>query len=402
MTTPAHRRMRLLAGTLLIAALSTVGAATADAGTSIVNVDDQGPDDNPGQKDLNQVSILNPNGNPLLVEFQLDDTSVPGGNTMDGCALFDTDGDGLANYALCHTINDEGTQTTTGYQCTSDFREDRCTGPEFVPTASSSTSSVVADSDPFAGEAAHRSSEACDTDPDCYDDDTVVSLSVALSDFGGAAVADLINVCSYPSMQPNSDPSDCVLGPSAADLSIAKTSSVDTIEAGGSFTYDLVVTNAGPSAALAVVVTDSVPTALTVTGVASEDMTCSSAGNDIECTAPSLALDASATITVSVDVPANAVAATLTNVAIVASGTTDPDPTDNESSDDIVVTVPATSTTTTTTSTPAIVAPTTTANPAVVTLPQTGSTETNVAISLIAGALLLLGAGAVMTARRTG
>ena len=60
---------------------------------------------------------------------------------------------------------------------------------------------VVANMDPFhAGQA-----------------DTVATCSIDLDDFGGAGIAVLTDTCSYPSMQPNSDPSDCVITPTGKD-----------------------------------------------------------------------------------------------------------------------------------------------------------------------------------------
>jgi uncharacterized repeat protein (TIGR01451 family) len=56
----------------------------------------------------------------------------------------------------------------------------------------------------------------------------------------------------------------------AADLGVTKTSSPDTVFAGGaSFVYEIVVTNAGPDAATNVVVTDQVPAGLEIVSVSS-------------------------------------------------------------------------------------------------------------------------------------
>ena len=56
----------------------------------------------------------------------------------------------------------------------------------------------------------------------------VCSLHAALSDVGGAGTANLVNTCSYPSEQPNSDPSDCVLIPRDAFIQIDKDATPDT------------------------------------------------------------------------------------------------------------------------------------------------------------------------------
>src|SRR6478609_9296254 len=91
-----------------IALSAWAGAGTvAHAADTIVAVDDHGPDDLSGQKDLNQLTVNY--GDPpasttaIDVSWNWDDTATSGANTRDGCALFDTDGDGNANYALCLT-----------------------------------------------------------------------------------------------------------------------------------------------------------------------------------------------------------------------------------------------------------------------------------------------------------
>ena len=63
------------------------------------------------------------------------------------------------------------------------------------------------------------------------------------------------------------------LAGTAADLAIAKDGPV-TITAGGTVTYTITVTNAGPSPAAGVTVTDAVPPGLTVTSAAASPGTC--------------------------------------------------------------------------------------------------------------------------------
>ena len=47
-------------------------------------------------------------------------------------------------------------------------------------------------------------------------------MTLVLNDVGGATLAKLLNVCSYPSQEPNSDPSDCVVTPDSGFLTIVK------------------------------------------------------------------------------------------------------------------------------------------------------------------------------------
>src|SRR5262249_23621400 len=61
--------------------------------------DTGGADDAVGQKDLTEF-CLNRNATcaGTILSWQWDDTAWTGTNTGDACALYDTDGDGLANY----------------------------------------------------------------------------------------------------------------------------------------------------------------------------------------------------------------------------------------------------------------------------------------------------------------
>jgi uncharacterized repeat protein (TIGR01451 family) len=196
-------------------------------------IDDDGPDDEPGQKDLNQMSS-DPGATAVAITWNWDDTDFGnlGGNTGDACALVDTDFDGNANYSFCVVADGNPAVQISNrlYTCT-DTKSDRCTGPTLVPTfTSTSTASVVDDSDPFKDVTTHHDANDCDANVDpmatapsgCNRADTVANVTLQLSDVGGASVARLINVCSYPSQQPNSDPSDCVVTPESGFLTIVK------------------------------------------------------------------------------------------------------------------------------------------------------------------------------------
>ena len=161
-------------------------------------IDAQGANDEPGQKDLTRMSVDPANApTSIVITWNWDELGTNGANTMDGCALFDTDNDGLANYSLCQTT--QGTPATalatTLYSC-NDSRSDRCAGSSAVPKTSTCSVAQSA-TDPFA---------AGDSNPN----DTRATCTVNLADVGASAAA-LLDVCSYPSEQPNSDPSDCVL-----------------------------------------------------------------------------------------------------------------------------------------------------------------------------------------------
>ena len=127
-------------------------ATTTFTDVIITQVDDQGPDDEPGQKDLNQMSSELGSA-ALALTWNWDDTDFGnlGGNTGDACALVDTEPDGFANYAFCVVVDGNPAVKISNvlYTC-NNTRSDRCAGPELVPTfTSSSTASVVPNSDPF-------------------------------------------------------------------------------------------------------------------------------------------------------------------------------------------------------------------------------------------------------------
>ncbi len=73
---------------------------------------------------------------------------------------------------------------------------------------------------------AHLANNACDANPGCNTNDVVADTTVALSEVGGS-LAFLLNVCSYPSGIPGSDPSDCVFAPNVGFLTIVKNANPD-------------------------------------------------------------------------------------------------------------------------------------------------------------------------------
>src|SRR5437867_8971114 len=95
-----------ISGTVILAMLLVgLGSAPAYAQTYQCANDAQGANDVPGQKDLTRMCVA-PGSGPyeLYTRWNWDITSISGaGNTADACSLYDTDGDGLANLAVCVT-----------------------------------------------------------------------------------------------------------------------------------------------------------------------------------------------------------------------------------------------------------------------------------------------------------
>jgi hypothetical protein len=180
-----------------------------------------GPDDQPGQKDLNMQGIYAAAPGDLWVEWQWDDTAVAGGNTGDACALFDSGAtlNGKVNFSVCASM--AGTPTASqaaasprAYTC-GDGKVDRCTSA-YTPVPLGNTACIVENPvpDPFTGIGSHKGST-----------DVRAICHIDLGALGGTANTKLINTCSYPSQEPTSAPSDCVLIVADSFLKIVKNAS---------------------------------------------------------------------------------------------------------------------------------------------------------------------------------
>lgn len=105
----------------------------------------------------------------------------------------------------------------------------------------------------------------------------------------------------------------------AATLTITKTDTPDPAAVGATLTYDIVVTNTGPSTATNVVVSDTLPAGLTFSNVTTTLGTASEAGGVITGNIPSLAVSQSATITVTTTINASFTGSTIANSATADS-----------------------------------------------------------------------------------
>ena len=83
----------------------------------------------------------------------------------------------------------------------------------------------------------------------------------------------------------------------SADVSITNTDSPDPVTVGGSLTYTLHVHNAGPNAAAAVTVTDTLPAGVSFESATTTAGSCAGA-NTITCALGTLASGADATVTI--------------------------------------------------------------------------------------------------------
>ncbi len=131
----------------------------------------------------------------------------------------------------------------------------------------------------------------------------------------------------------------------AADLSITKTDGVASVAAGGTTTYTIVASNAGPTAANPATVTDTFPafcSSVSYTSVAAGGATGNTAGpaaGNINDAALNLPSGSSVTYTATCTINAAAVG-TLVNTATISSGTPDPNAANNSATDTDTLTAP--------------------------------------------------------------
>ena len=104
----------------------------------------------------------------------------------------------------------------------------------------------------------------------------------------------------------------------SADLSIAKLDDPDPAVAGNDLTYTITVSNAGPSTAMAVVITDSLPGSASFVSASAG---CAEAAGQVQCAVGTLAPGTSAMVTVAVRPTAPGI---LVNTASVTAAETDP------------------------------------------------------------------------------
>jgi uncharacterized repeat protein (TIGR01451 family) len=171
----------------------------------------------------------------------------------------------------------------------------------------------------------------------------------------------------------------------SADLSITVSDTPDPVTCGGTVTYALVVSNAGPSAASGVQVTDALPAmTIFVSAAAPPGWTLATpgagapVGGTVTAMKASMAVGETATITIVAQVPA--LAATLSNTATVsATDSTDPYAGNNDATASTIVSGQPTALAPAVTITAPTTAATYTATQAFVTVAGTASDETGIA-----------------------
>ena len=163
------------------------------------------------------------------------------------------------------------------------------------------------------------------------------SATITIDATIAANATTLTNTATVSSPTPDPTPgnntaSATVVVPPTADVRLTKTPSTMTPTPGqpSGLTYTIVATNAGPSAATGVVISDGVPADFTpsvITGPAG--FACSTVAATIVCSGGTIAAGSSATLTVTGTVAGSPASLTLVNTAEVRADTADPDQSNN-------------------------------------------------------------------------
>lgn len=218
------------AACLLTAASILPHVANAQT-TTVGSTDNNGADDEQEQSDLTSVELQCsfPANNPLPLFIQLDPVSNSGGNSSDISILFDTDGDGNANYSYVVTLgNDPFSVIAIDLQeGNNDSSPIKISGTSTNISIGTTTSATSLGINPFDG-----------------GDDTRVALNLDLSviaTHAGVTLDDVkfINITTIPSSSATSNPKDILLDTAAAFVSDdSSTTTVDSIVTFDTLTND--------------------------------------------------------------------------------------------------------------------------------------------------------------------
>lgn len=181
------------------------------------------------------------------------------------------------------------------------------------------------------------------TSPGCWDSAGIVTCTLDVLPADDAASWEVVvrtsepghftNTVTVSSLTPdpdtlNNSASEITRAETQADLVIVKAASADPVALEQPFSYTLTVTNRGPSAASAVVLTDTLPATVVYRGWSGDGWTCREIEDMVTCTTPYLGAGEAATVTLGVDAPA--AGRTFENRAAVSSAAPDPDKSSNQ------------------------------------------------------------------------
>jgi uncharacterized repeat protein (TIGR01451 family) len=279
----------LIASTAVVFSLGVTPAAAADTVPPPAHfftvIDSGGANDiNSEQNDMTQMGRddSNPSLYDLFWSWDTTDFTAQKGNA---CALFDSNGNGNIDFAVCAEVENVPNGNTSVVEQTaisplavtcSDAKNDRCTNPSAPIDL---TGGKVTTGDLFNFDPSPPANLVTNTDPfpnllpdQTWPNDTSIQVKILKSFLPSGAT--LVNVCSYPSLgnTGNNNPFDCVVTPGGGFLSIVKHT------AGGDDTFGYTID--APS---------NVPTQLTrsittVAGVGTADAAALIVGSDTSVT----------------------------------------------------------------------------------------------------------------------
>ncbi len=163
---------------------------------------------------------------------------------------------------------------------------------------------------------------------------SLVSIQAVVN---ASATSTISNVASVTSTVPDPDVTNnaatSVAAVSAkADVSVSKSASPDPVIAGGTLTYTVLVSNAGPSPATSVTLIDTLPSSVTFVSAAptqgESGVGCTEFGGIVTCALGTLAPGTAATATIDVRIASTATSS-VSNVATITAAEEDPDSINN-------------------------------------------------------------------------
>ncbi len=164
-------------------------------------------DVNQAQSDVTQLCLdLDNLPTTYDVKWNWDEIGLSGNNAGDACVLFDTDNDTNINFAVCLQVQGNPLQLNAGpnlFSC-DNTRSDRCSGPTpITPGGGSLSSCTVAQDniDPFDATVPNGPG-------DDFPVDTVATCTIDVQDIPPGSLQ--VNLCAFPSPNPNANPADCV------------------------------------------------------------------------------------------------------------------------------------------------------------------------------------------------
>ena len=172
--------------------------------------------------------------------------------------------------------------------------------------------------------------------------DIVIDVTVPPDTSAGTITNNVsVSTSTTDPVAPNDATSEDTSVTTSADLAVSKSDSADPVTAGTGLSYTVNVSNAGPSDAAGVVLTDVLPAGLVFVSAVPAQGTCSEAALTVTCPLGVVADGASVDVIITVTVPSGASAGTITNNDSVAAVTADPVPGNDVASEDTTISVEA-------------------------------------------------------------